>query len=165
MPDVYSPDWYEAVRVAMNERATKLRQVPDGSFVIVIEIAGDGVSPYVAEAGQRRFVARIENGGCAWYREVGDAGEEHTLTDGRADYRFQGTASSFDELAAGVLDPIDAALRGTIKVRGDMRLLLRHAENVKALLEAYTSAVDTTWPKGCPPYGERAVIDGAPAHA
>lgn len=160
MPDIYTSDWYDAVRDAMNASAEGLRNLPNGAFVIAIEIAGDGMSPYVEEGAGRRFVARIEEGRCVWYSEVANTEEERARAGGGVAYRFRGTATSFDELAAGMLDPIDAALRGTIKVRGDMRLLLRHAEHVKALLGAYTNAVATTWPKGCPPYMDRR--EGAP---
>lgn len=165
MPDVYTSEWYEAVRDAMNTSADHVDHLPEGTFVLAIEIIGDGVSPYVAQGGERRFVARIEDGRCEWYREVADADEERAQAGRGVDYRFQGSAASFDELAAGLLDPIDAVLRGTIKVRGDMRLLLRHAEHVKTLLEAYTGTVSTTWPKGRPPYGERPAMVQAQARA
>jgi hypothetical protein len=39
-----------------------------------------------------------------------------------------------------------------VKVRGDMRFLMRQAELVKVLLEAYASGVETVWPQGQPPY-------------
>ncbi len=71
----------------------------------------------------------------------------------KLDYRFTGPASVFDSIAAAETDPIDAALSGSIKVRGDMRFLMRQAEMVQVLLEAYSKGVDTTWPKGRPPYG------------
>jgi hypothetical protein len=102
----------------------------------------------VAEASERHFLVRIEEGQCTWYSEVSREDDEVEL-----DYRFHGPASIFDEIAAGTLDPIDAALRGTVRVRGDMRFLLRQAELVKTLLEAYAAGVETTWPKGGPPYG------------
>ena len=35
----------------------------------------------------------------------------------------------------------------------DMRFLMRQAEHVQVLLEAYTSGVSTEWPQGRPPYG------------
>ena len=71
---------------------------------------------------------------------------------GELNYRFTGPGSVFDSIAAGTSDPIDAALTGTIKVRGDMRFLMRQAEMVQVLLKAYSQGVDTTWPKGRPPY-------------
>jgi putative sterol carrier protein len=147
MPDIYTSDWYEAVREAINARVGTLKSVPDGAFVVKIEIVGDGASPYVAAGDERHFLINIEKGACAWYREVD--GDEEGI---RLDYRFRGSATVFDEVAAGLSDPIDAALHGTVKVRGDMRFLMRQAELVKVLLEAYASGVETVWPQGQPPY-------------
>jgi putative sterol carrier protein len=167
MPDVYSAEWYEAVREAINERARTLRRVPEGRFLVAVEIEGDGASPYVPRGGVRRFVLEIVEGTCTWYRELAVGEDERALAGRRVDYRFRGPASVFDAIAAGELDPIDAALRGTIAVRGDLRLLLREAEQVQALLEAYTTGVETTWPRGRPPYGggEEARAAGAEGSA
>jgi putative sterol carrier protein len=150
MADVYTPEWYEAVRSAINQSVTTLPDVPDDSFTIAVEIVGDGASPYVGDGDTLRFLIRLEAGLCAWYREV-EADDPAV----KLDYRFTGPATTFDEIAAGLTDPVDAALGGTIKVRGDMRFLMRHAAMVQVLLEAYSKGVDTTWPKGTPPYGER----------
>jgi putative sterol carrier protein len=147
MPDVYTPGWYDAVQVAINERVATLPDVPSDSFNIAVEIVGDGKSPYVDDGNIRRFLIRLEAGTCAWYREVDADDSSVTL-----DYRFTGPATTFDEVAAGLTDPIDAALSGAIKVRGDMRFLMRQAEMVQVLLEAYSKGVDTTWPAGAPPY-------------
>lgn len=45
-----------------------------------------------------------------------------------------------------------AGLKGTIKITGDMRILIRHAELVNVVHEVYAREVETTWPKGKPPY-------------
>jgi putative sterol carrier protein len=90
-----------------------------------------------------------------WYREVAPEDDSAYL-----EYRFRGPAAAFDEIAAGLTDPIEAALTGTVRMRGDMRFLMRHAELVKALLEAYAADVTTTWPKGQPPY-----VPAAPVNA
>ena len=147
MPDVYTPEWYDAVREAINARVAELPDVPQDGFNIAVEIVGDGRSPYVGEGKDRRFVIRLEEGSCAWYREVTDGDADIEL-----DFRFTGPATAFDEIVAGTLDPIDAALRGTIRVRGDMRFLMRQAELVQVLLEAYARGVKTRWPLGAPPY-------------
>jgi putative sterol carrier protein len=147
MPDVYTPPWYEAVQEAINLRVATLSNVPTEAFNVAVEIAGDGTSPYVAEGQVRRFLIRIEGGRCAWYREV-EADDPSVALD----YRFTGPATTFDEIAAGLADPVDAALHGTIRVKGDMRFLMRQAAMVQALLEAYSNGVDTTWPAGAPPY-------------
>ncbi|MCZ7525677.1 MAG: SCP2 sterol-binding domain-containing protein [Acidimicrobiia bacterium] len=147
MPDVYTMEWYEAVQEAINAAVAKLADVPSDAFTIAVEIEGDGASPYVAGGAVRRFLIRLEGGQCVWYREV-----EADDPSVRLDYRFTGPASTFDGIAAGLVDPIDAALTGTIRVRGDMRFLMRQAEMVQVLLEAYAKGVETTWPQGRPPY-------------
>ncbi len=147
MPDVYTPEWYEAVKDAINDRVATLASVPVDEFTIAVEIVGDGSTPYVAEGDVRRFLIRLEAGTCAWYREL-DADDPSV----KLDYRFTGPGSDFDAIAAGLADPIDAALSGTIRVKGDMRFLMRQAEMVQVLLEAYSQGVETTWPKGRPPY-------------
>ena len=147
MPDIYTTEWYEAVQQAINARVTTLKGVPDGAWTCRVEIAGDGASPYVPAAEERHFLVRIERGQCIWYREVETDDESTEL-----DYRFHGPATVFDEIAAGLSDPIDAALQGTVKVRGDMRFLMRQAELVQTLLEAYSTGVETLWPEGPPPY-------------
>ena len=147
MPDIYTSDWYEAVKVAINEAVVKIPNAPKDSFTIQVEIVGDGKTPYVAGGDMLRFLIRLEEGVCAWYREI-DADDPSV----KLNYRFTGPGSVFDSIAAGTSDPIDAALTGTIKVRGDMRFLMRQAEMVQVLLKAYSQGVDTTWPKGRPPY-------------
>lgn len=147
MPDIYTPSWYDAVQEAINTRVATLANVPTDAFNVAVEIVGDGKSPYVAEGEVRRFLIRIEGGRCPWHREVEEDDPSVVL-----DYRFTGPGTLFDEIAAGLSDPIDAALSGTIKVKGDMRFLMRQAELVQVLLEAYSKGVDTTWPAGAPPY-------------
>lgn len=154
MPDIYTQPWYEAVRDTINARVAELaeRDVPKGAWHAVVEIVGDGLSPYVGADATRRFLVRIEDGHCSWYREIDTPDPD----DVALDYRFTGPATAFDSIASGSIDPIDAALDGTVRVRGDMRFLMRQAELVKTLLEAYTSGVETTWPSGAPPYTQAA---------
>ena len=147
MAEIYWQAWYDEVRDAINARVATMRDLPDGAWMVKIEIVGDGVSPYVAEGEERHFLVSIEDGHCAWYREVG--GDDPAV---QLNYRFRGPATAFDEIAAGLTDPIDVALHGTVKVRGDMRFLMRQAEHVKVLLEAYANGVQTSWPLGQPPY-------------
>ena len=145
MADVYTEEWFQAVRTAINDKVASLRDVPRSSILIAVDIAGDAVSPYVEAGDERHFLVQIDDGHCSWYRE-GEPDETQELS-----FRFLGPASAFDEVVAGLLDPIDAALRGTIRVRGDMRFLMRQADHVKALLEAYRT-IETAWPRGGPPY-------------
>lgn len=150
MPDVYTDEWYGAVVDAINRRVATLDHVPPGTLHVAVDIEGDGTSPYVSEGGSRHFLIRIEDGHCAWYREIPEPAQ--STPECRLDYRFVGPASTFDAIIASQLDPIDAALHGNVHVRGDMRFLMRQAELVQVLLEAYTHDVDTAWPKGAPPY-------------
>lgn len=147
MAAIYTDAWYDAVRDAINSRVATLAGLPTETLVVRIEIVGDGISPYVSAGTERHFLVCIEGGHCAWYREV-DADDSAV----QLQYRFRGPAKVFDEIAAGIVDPVDAALRGLVKVRGDMRFLMRQAEHVAALLEAYGSGVDTEWPLDKPPY-------------
>ncbi|NNN21494.1 MAG: hypothetical protein HKL80_05770 [Acidimicrobiales bacterium] len=157
MADIYTPSWYEEVKVAINKKVSQLKDIPEGKWNLAIEIVGDGMSPYVQDNGERHFLVAIDNGSCLWYKEIASDSDGSEI--GKLDYRFRGLASVFDSIAAGVLDPIDAALDGSIKVRGDMRFLLRQADQVQALLEAYAKEVTTDWPKGRPPYGNSVEID------
>jgi putative sterol carrier protein len=150
MPDVYTADWYEAVRSAINTKVATMTNLPAGTWHVAVDIEGDGASPYVSDAASRHFLIRIEDGRCAWYREVPEAAK--SSPEMRLDFRFVGPAATFDEVVAGRIDPIDVALRGAIRVKGDMRFLMRQAEHVQVLLDAYTHGVATTWPKGAPPY-------------
>ncbi len=161
MPDIYTTEWYESVRDAINAGVGQLRSVPEGRFVVAVEVVGDGVSPYVGAGAERRFLMEIDEGTCLWYRELAEGDDERAHLDARIDYRFRGPATVFDEIAAGLVDPVDVALRGAVTVKGDMRLLLRNAEHVASLLEAYTNAVSTSWPLGQPPYGASATAASA----
>jgi putative sterol carrier protein len=94
------------------------------------------------------FVARLEDGKCTEYDEVGEAPPRKEF-----DFIFEFPASTFEGVAAGNVDPIGAGLKGTIKITGDMRVLIKHADLVNVLHEVYAREVQTTWPKGSPPYG------------
>jgi putative sterol carrier protein len=150
MPDVYTDDWYQAVVTAINDRVADLPGLPEENLHVAVDIEGDGLSPYVEPGGARHFLIRIAHGHCDWYREIPDAAQ--STDDLRLDFRFVGPAATFDAVIAGQLEPIDAALSGAIHVKGDMRFLMRQAEHVQVLLEAYTNGVETDWPKGAPPH-------------
>jgi putative sterol carrier protein len=149
MPDIYTEAWYEALKSLINQNEVIAAKSPKGRWTAAIEITGDGKSPYVPQDSTKRFVVHLEDGKCIWYKELpaDDTGAEFDL-----DYRFTGAASVFDEIAAGISDPIDAGLDGRIRIKGDMRFLLRQAELVKEILEIYQRDLETTWPKGKPPY-------------
>lgn len=153
MVNIYTPAWYDTVRSTINAKVAELEERPEGGFTVAVDIQGDGVSPYFPDDGARHFLIRIADGHCEWYREM-ESTEPGTFDhDEELDYRFIGPGAVFDEIAAGVADPIDVALGGQVKVRGDMRFLMRQADVVQVLLAAYTSGVETDWPSGRPPYG------------
>ena len=56
-------------------------------------------------------------------------------------------------VAAGQRDFIEAGLKGAIRIRGDMRIFMQNAELVKIMADLYSQQVETTWPRGRPPYG------------
>jgi hypothetical protein len=149
MPDIYTPEWYEALRQLINNDDLIRSKAPKGQWTAVVELVGDGLSPYVREGTTKRFLVHIEDGQCTWYRQLADDEEPEP---GSLDYRFTGPASVFDEIAAGITDPVDAGLEGRIKIRGDMRFLMRQAELVKEILDIYQRGLQTEWPLGKPPY-------------
>src|ERR1700687_5538738 len=97
MADIYTSEWYEEVRDAMNARVATMKSLPAGALQIKVEIYGDGVSPYVTAGAGRHLLVSIEDGRCAWYREV--EGDDPAV---KLDYRFSGPATAFDEIAAGL---------------------------------------------------------------
>jgi hypothetical protein len=67
-------------------------------------------------------------------------------------YRITGPASVFESMAAGLMDPIEKGLDGTLSIRGDMRLLMQNADLANIIFDVYNSSDLTVWPKGKPPY-------------
>ena len=70
------------------------------------------------------------DGKCLEYRQVDIAPPRKDF-----DYIFELPASVFEGVAAGLIDLIDAGLKGKVKITGDMRILIRHAELVNVLYE------------------------------
>jgi hypothetical protein len=147
MPAIYSQEWYEAMFRLANSRDDISKKVPQGEWRVAVEIVGDGKSPYVPEGTTKHFFIRFLDGKVVEYREC-----DEPITRRDLHYRFSGPASAFEGVAAGVLDPVEVGLNGTITVRGDMRFLLQHAEMVNVIFDVYTNSDVTEWPKGKPPY-------------
>ncbi|MCZ7631428.1 MAG: hypothetical protein M5U19_21300 [Microthrixaceae bacterium] len=143
------PRWYDAVKEAINARLATLKEVPQDEFTIAVEIVGDGRDTVRRRGRRTPFPDPPRSGPVHLVPHL-----EEDDPSVKLNYRFTGPGTEFDEIAAGLADPIDAALSGTIKVRGDMRFLMRQAQMVQVLLEAYANDVDTTWPQGRPPYEE-----------
>ncbi|MFZ0888388.1 MAG: hypothetical protein WA005_08045 [Candidatus Binataceae bacterium] len=145
MPAIYTEEWYEACKELINQSKDVEKNAPRGNYKILAEIKGDPGSLYLSPGDDRHFVIRFEEGKCREYLQV------PTLPPRKGfDFIFEMTAPIFEGVAAGLIDLVDAGLKGRIKVTGDMRILIRHAELVNAIYRIYTRDIETLWPKGKP---------------
>jgi putative sterol carrier protein len=147
MPDIYTKDWYDEIRDLLNRNPEVEKNAPRGQYKMLAELRGDGESPYVAAGKELRFGVLFDDGKCTEYYEVNEPPARNDF-----DFIFEFPADIFEGVAAGTVDPIDAGLKGTIKITGDMRVLIQHAELVNILHAVYAREVETSWPKGQPPY-------------
>jgi hypothetical protein len=147
MPAIYSNEWYEAMFSLANSRDDISKKVPQGEWRVVVEVQGDGKSPYIPEGTTRNFFICFRDGKVAEYRESPERVSHKDLH-----YRFTGPASIFEGVAAGVEDPVEVGLNGSMAVRGDMRFLMQHADMVNVIFDVYANSAVTEWPKGMPPY-------------
>jgi putative sterol carrier protein len=147
MPEIYTKDWYDALQGLINHNPEVEKSAPRGLYKMLAEVRGDAPSPYVEEGRTIFFVVHLDDGKCTEYQELAAAPPRKDY-----DFVFELTASVFEGVAAGRTDPIEAGLRGTIKITGDMRVLIRHADLVNVLHRVYAREVDTEWPRGAPPY-------------
>ncbi len=148
MSVIYSDAWYEDMKTLINGSDRLGKMAPKSRIVFTLEVMGDGASPYVAKDGALYFLLAIENGKVTEFRRLP---ERH---DGKGlNFRFTAPASIWEGVAAGDQDPITCGLRGTIKVRGDMKFLMENADAVKLAIDLYANQVNTEWPLGRPPYG------------
>jgi putative sterol carrier protein len=148
MPDIYTTPWYDEIQDMLNRNPEVERSAPRGRYELLAEVRGDGASPYLAEGEQLFFGIRLDDGKCTEYHQLEQAPPRKDY-----DFIFEFPASIFEGVAAGTVDPIEAGLKGTIKIAGDMRILIRHADLVNVLHEVYSREVGTDWPRGEPPYG------------
>jgi len=148
MPAIYTEEWYDAIVDLANSRDDISQRVPQGEWRVAIEIEGDSKSPYILEGTTRYFLVRFLNGKVAEYRESAER-----IPGKGLHYRVIGPASLFDGIAAGVVDPVEVGLNGSVTIRGDMRVLMQHADMVNAIFEMYTQSNVSEWPLGKPPYG------------
>jgi hypothetical protein len=147
MSAIYTTDWYEELKNLLNHNPEVEKNAPPGNYRILADVTGDATSPYLAEGQRRLFVVQLTDGKCAEYSEVSEAPPRKEF-----DFIFDLPATVFEGVAAGVIDPVDAGLKGTIKITGDMRILIRHADLVNVLYDVYSREVATDWPLGKPPY-------------
>jgi putative sterol carrier protein len=148
MPVIYTTAWYEELKELLNHNPEVQKNAPPGSYNVLAEIKGEDQSPYLPEGDDRRFVVRLTDGKCDEYYETSEPPSRKEF-----DFIFDLSATVFEGVAAGVVDPVDAGLKVTIKITGDMRVLIRYADVVNVLYDVYSREVQTEWPKGRPPYG------------
>ena len=147
MPAIYSKEWYEVMFNMANSRDDISEKVPQGEWKVAVEVVGDGKSPYVPEGTTKHFFIRFLDGKVAEYQESPEKVNGKGLN-----YRIAGAASIFDGVAAGTVDPVEIGLNGSVSIRGDMRLLMQHADMVNVIFDVYTQSDVTEWPLGKPPY-------------
>jgi len=145
MPAIYTVQWYEALKELLNRNPEVERNAPDGKYNVFAEIKGDARSLYLGPDKRREFVLRFEDRKCRDYTEVASPPPRKDF-----DFIFELPASIFEGVAAGTVDLVEAGLKGKIKIAGDMRILIRHAELVNAVYDVYAHEIETTWPKGKP---------------
>lgn len=147
MSVIYTEHWYEDMKQLIEGSPEFRRLAPRGHLALTLEVIGDDASPYLSSGQAVHYLIVLEDGAVVDYRPLAD---RH---DGRGlDFRFTAPATVWEEIAAAQTDPITAGLRGRIKIRGDMRLLMQNADAVKILVELYGKQVYTEWPHGKPPY-------------
>lgn len=147
MPAIYTQEWYDALHDLLNGNPEVKKNAPPGRYRMLLEIRHDGSSPYLGEGEELFFVIHLADGECTDYVQLQEAPPRKEF-----DFIFEFPAAVYEGVAAGTVDPIDAGLKGTIKITGDMRVLITHADLVNVLYAIYSREVETTWPKGRPPY-------------
>ena len=145
MPAIYTKQWYESLKDLLNRNPEVEKNSPRGRFHVLAIIKGDADSAYLAPGEARNFVIEFVDGKCLEYREEKSAPARKGFN-----FIFELPASAFEGIAAGLIDLVDAGLKGTIKIVGDMRILIRHAELVNVIYDVYAREIETLWPKGKP---------------
>ena len=154
MSIIYSEAWYDDMKNLINGSDEFAAQAPRERLAMTLEVIGDGASPYVSNGDGVYFLIALEKGRVVEFSAL------EGRHDGKGlDFRFTAPAAVWENIAAGLADPITVGLRGGIKIRGDMRFLMKNADAVKILVDLYGNQVTTDWPAGKPPY------DGASANA
>ena len=148
MSIIYSEAWYDDMKNLINGSDQFAAQAPRERLAMTLEVAGDGVSPYVPKGEDLFFLIVLEKGRVVEFSPL------EARHDGKGlNFRFTAPAALWENIAAGLQDPITVGLRGGIKIRGDMRFLMKNADAVKVLVDLYGNQVTTDWPSGKPPYG------------
>ncbi len=147
MPDIYTSAWYDSLKEVLNRSDEVVKKVPAGHWRVLAEIRGDGESPYMELGDTKRFVLDFDDGRCTEYRELTEPPAKRDF-----DFTMDLPATLFEGIVANEVDPVKSGLKGEIRIVGDMRILIQHAELVNVLHDVYVRDVETSWPKGKPPY-------------
>ena len=147
MPAIYTSEWYDSLKELLNRSDEVADNAPRGVWNFLAEIKGDGASLYLAPGEVKRFAIAFKDGKCDSYRELVDVPP-------RKDFQFilELPATLFESIVANLADPVAEGLKGAIRITGDMRMVMQHAELVNILSKIYQREVNTDWPKGKPPY-------------
>jgi putative sterol carrier protein len=147
MPTIYTKEWYDSLKEILNRSDKVTKSAPRGHWKVLGEVRGDETSPYLKTGDVKRFEVVLEDGKCTEYTELDDAPPRKDF-----DFILELPATLFEGVVANAVDPVQAGLKGDIKITGDIRMLIQNAELVNVLANIYASEADTDWPKGQPPY-------------
>jgi hypothetical protein len=147
MAEIYSTGWHSEMAALINGSQRFRKLAPKQRIAMTLEVLGDPSSPYVPPGSALYYLIVLDGGHVADYRPL------EARHDGKElGFRFTAPAAVWESIAAGLLDPITAGLRGQIRIRGDMRFLMQNADAVKELVDVYAHQNGTEWPRGRPPY-------------
>jgi hypothetical protein len=147
MPAIYTEKWITAMFEVVNSQGNISAHLPQGEWNLAFEVVGDNLSPYVNRGEMRHYFIRLREGKVVKCRE-----HQEQIPGKGLHFRFTGLAHIYEYVAAGIVNPIVAGLKGDIRVRGDMRLLIRNAEFASMIFKNIAVSHSTEWPKGKPPY-------------
>lgn len=99
MPEIYTDEWSQALLKLANSRDDLSAKVPAGEWRIAVEIEGDGISPYIPNGETKHFFVRLLDGKIEEYSE-----HKEKIPGKGLNYRINGPAAVFDEIAAGIHD-------------------------------------------------------------
>ena len=147
MPTIYTKEWYDSLKAILNRSEKVTKNAPRGRWKVLGEVRGDSTSPYLKSGDVKRFAVVLEDGRCTEYTELDQSPPRQDF-----DFILELPATLFEGVVASHVDPIQAGLKGDIKITGDIRMLIQNAELVNVLAEIYASEAQTDWPQGQPPY-------------
>lgn len=147
MATIYTREWYDGLKDILNRSDNVTKNAPPGLWKVLGEVKGDDKSPYLKTGEVKRFSVYFQDGKCTEYTELDEAPPRKDF-----DFILELPAVLFESVVANQVDPVQAGLKGDIKITGDIRMLIQNAELVNVLRDIYVQEADTEWPKGQPPY-------------